>query len=122
MAPLDFVLFPMLALGCFLTETGWWAPQSAVFIQLLGLLVDAGGGGAGSLASGAAGGGGGGWSSALWLLALAAAGSAVLTPYFVIQLTKDDTGLIEAEARARADASGSEDEGTEQSGLLQRAV
>lgn len=97
-------------------KTGCWLLQSAVFIQLLGLVVDAGGG--------AERGGGGGWSSALWLLALAAASSAVLTPYFVSRLTKEDRGLIEAEATATAvaDASESEDEGTEQSGLLQQMV
>jgi MFS family permease len=64
-------------LSCYLDAMSFLA--SAIFIQLLGLVVDAQGG----------------WTASLWLLALAAAASFVLTPYFVRQLTAPAEKLYE---------------------------
>lgn len=67
-------------LSCYLDSTSFLA--SAIFIKLLGALVDADT--EQSTESAAAH---GRWSSALWLLSSAAASSWVLTPYFIRRLT-----------------------------------
>ena len=65
--------------------------SSGLFIQLLGMVAER--------AS---------WSSALWLLALAGAGSWVLTPYFIRQLTMDTLDGMDLAAAAAQTTSGSQ--------------
>jgi hypothetical protein len=80
-------------LSCYLDAMSFLA--SAIFIQLLGVLVDAGVDKTR-----------GSWSSALWLLALAGAGSWVLTPYFVKLLTIDTLDGTDSAAPATATVLG----------------
>lgn len=74
-------------LSCYLDATSFLA--SALFIKLLGTVVDHGS-----------------WSSALWVLALAGASSWVLTPYFIRQLTvPSDVGVDAVSRKASGTAT-----------------